>query len=202
MSSSEPDVPYVPKYPMMKGFTRNDVVPTRKEWDDLVLRCPKAYGRIIANILRESGAEESKINEVLAEIHQASEKRKLEKKRLCSSWSSIITTCSKVADEPPAVAITPPIVVNLEDDDDDVPLALRTSLSSSRKGKLDTPKNQEPSSSKRQPRIDSPTSPMNKVSQQIMAGFENLTDLMNKMFDEQNKRLDKLEEGMKNLRGR
>ena len=179
---------YIPKYPMVKGFTRNDVVLTRKQWDELVVSSPKAYGRVVANLLRDIGTEESKINEVLAEIHQSSEKRKLEKKRyvLLSSTAA----CQKKTGESSAVAITPPFVVNLEDnDDDDVPHALRDSLSPSRKRKLDTPKNQEPSSSKRQQRIDSPTAPMNELSKQIMVGFENL---MIKMFDEQNKRLDKL----------
>ena len=57
----------------------------------------------------------------------------------------------------------------------------------------------EPSLSKQRQRIDSPTAPMNELSQQLMARFENLRDLMIKMFDEQNQRLDKLEEGMKNL---
>ena len=188
---------------MVKGFTRKNAIVTRQQWDELVVKHPMGYGTVVANLLRDQGIEESKINEVLAEIHSSSEKRKLEKKRSRSSWSSTITAYPKVADESLAVAITPPFVVNLEDDDDDgTPLALRISPSSSRKRKLDTPKNQEPSSSKRQQRIDSPTAPMNKVSQQIMAGFENLTDLMIKMFDEQNKRLDKLEEGMKNLRRR
>ena len=53
-------MPYVPKYPMMKDFTLNDVVPTRKEWDDIVLRNPRQFGKIIAVILREGGADESK----------------------------------------------------------------------------------------------------------------------------------------------
>ena len=201
MSSSEPNVPYITKYPMMKGFTRNDAVITRKQWDELVVRCPTTYGRVVANLLRDNGIEDHKINEVLAEIHQSSEKRKLEKKR--SVLLSSTAACQKKTGESSAVAITPPFVINLEDDgDDDVPLALRASLSPSRKRKLDTPMTQEPSSSKRQQRIDSPMAPMDEVSKQMMVQFENLTDIMIKMFDEQNKRLDKLEEGMKILRRR
>ena len=133
MSSSEPNVPYIPKYPMVKGFTRKNAIVTRQQWDELVVKHPMGYGTVVANLLRDQGIEESKINEVLAEIHSSSEKRKLEKKRSRSSWSSTNTAYPKVADESLAVAITPPFVVNLEDDDDDVPLALRTSLSSFQK---------------------------------------------------------------------
>jgi hypothetical protein len=199
MSSSKPNESYIPKYPMMKGFTLKDAAVTRKQWDELVVRCPKAYGRVVANLLRDEGIEETKIQEVLEEIHQSSEKKKL------PALPSSTAACLKNTKESSALTVASPIVVNLEeseDDDDDVPLALRASLSPSRKRKLDTPKNQEPSSSKRQQRIDSPTAPMNQVSEQIMVQFENLTDLMIKMFDEQNKRLDKLEEGLKILRRR
>ena len=116
-------------------------------------------------------------------------------------WSLAPTACPGTADKPLEVAVIPPIVVNIEDDDDE-PLALRASSSSSRKRRMDTSKNSEPPSSKTQKRIDSPTTPMNEFSKQLMARFENLRDLMIKMFDEQNKRLDKLEEGMKNLQQR
>ena len=70
MSSSESNVPYVPMFPMMKDFKKNnDEVPTRKEWDDIVLKNRKNFERAMSILLREKGKTYSEIKEFITKMH-------------------------------------------------------------------------------------------------------------------------------------
>ena len=176
MSSSESNVPYVPMFPMMKDFKKkNDEVSTRKEWDDIVLKNPKQFERAMSILLREKGKTDSEIKEVITKMHQESQRRKLEKKRLHEEKWDAIFAVARTTNKPPEATVTSPIVINLEDDDDEPPV-LHAISSTSRKRRLDTPNISEPSSSKKTRR-----------------------DQMIKLFDEQ---LDKIEEELKNLQGK
>ena len=51
-------VPYVAKYPMLKGFKKNGVVVPQQEWDKMVEKFPKTYGVFAEDLSRRQKDQE------------------------------------------------------------------------------------------------------------------------------------------------
>ena len=57
-TSNNSTVPYVAKYPMLKGFKKNGVAVSQQEWDKMVEKHPKTYGVVAENLNRRRRDEE------------------------------------------------------------------------------------------------------------------------------------------------